>query len=90
MTTHTQSRTGRFARIRTLSVAGVASLGAAAAALTLTSTSAQAAEVKPVGSSVAKVSAADGKGNGNNLDGWIKQSLAIMKAKGIPGSYEGL
>ncbi|MFB6986835.1 transglycosylase SLT domain-containing protein [Streptomyces sp. NPDC056178] len=90
MTTHTQSRTSRIARIRTLSVAGIASLGAAAAALTLTSTSAQAAEVKSVGASVAKVSAADGKGYGNNLDGWIKQSLAIMKAKGIPGSYEGL
>ncbi|WP_405783604.1 transglycosylase SLT domain-containing protein [Streptomyces sp. NBC_00859] len=27
---------------------------------------------------------------GNNLDGWIKESLAIMKAKHIPGSYEGL
>ncbi|KOG59658.1 lytic transglycosylase [Streptomyces griseoflavus] len=26
----------------------------------------------------------------NNLDGWIKESLAIMKEKGIPGSYEGL
>ncbi|WP_406347611.1 transglycosylase SLT domain-containing protein [Streptomyces sp. NBC_00144] len=26
----------------------------------------------------------------NNLDGWIKESLAIMKAKHIPGSYEGL
>ncbi|MFI7012419.1 transglycosylase SLT domain-containing protein [Streptomyces sp. NPDC050145] len=26
----------------------------------------------------------------NNLDGWIKESLAIMKAKGIPGSYNGL
>ncbi|MGW0907589.1 transglycosylase SLT domain-containing protein [Streptomyces sp. NPDC002853] len=26
----------------------------------------------------------------NNLDGWIRQSLDIMKAKGIPGSYEGL
>ncbi|AVV43419.1 lytic transglycosylase [Streptomyces sp. P3] len=26
----------------------------------------------------------------NNLDGWIKHSLDIMKAKGIPGSYEGL
>ncbi|WP_406009759.1 transglycosylase SLT domain-containing protein [Streptomyces sp. NBC_00637] len=26
----------------------------------------------------------------NNLDGWIKHSLAIMKAKGIPGSYSGL
>ncbi|MFE5029592.1 transglycosylase SLT domain-containing protein [Streptomyces sp. NPDC056656] len=26
----------------------------------------------------------------NNLDGWIRESLAIMKSKGIPGSYEGL
>ncbi|MFJ9036620.1 transglycosylase SLT domain-containing protein [Streptomyces sp. NPDC102406] len=26
----------------------------------------------------------------NNLDGWIKQSLDIMRAKGIPGSYDGL
>ncbi|MFI5758452.1 transglycosylase SLT domain-containing protein [Streptomyces sp. NPDC051569] len=26
----------------------------------------------------------------NNLDGWIRESLAIMKAKGIPGSYDGL
>ncbi|MGW0736120.1 transglycosylase SLT domain-containing protein [Streptomyces sp. NPDC002851] len=26
----------------------------------------------------------------NNLDGWIRQSLDIMKQKGIPGSYDGL
>ncbi|WP_043268252.1 transglycosylase SLT domain-containing protein [Streptomyces sp. CT34] len=26
----------------------------------------------------------------DNLDGWIRQALDIMKAKGIPGSYEGL
>ncbi|TXS47234.1 transglycosylase SLT domain-containing protein [Streptomyces sp. OR43] len=26
----------------------------------------------------------------NNLDGWIKESLSIMKKKGIPGTYEGL
>ncbi|MFF7974860.1 transglycosylase SLT domain-containing protein [Streptomyces sp. NPDC007905] len=26
----------------------------------------------------------------NNLDGWIRQALDIMKAKGIPGSYNGL
>ncbi|MFI9391296.1 transglycosylase SLT domain-containing protein [Streptomyces bauhiniae] len=26
----------------------------------------------------------------NNLDGWIRQSLDIMRAKGIPGSYHGL
>lgn len=26
----------------------------------------------------------------NNLDGWIRESLAIMKKEGIPGSYEGI
>ncbi|MDG9715029.1 transglycosylase SLT domain-containing protein [Streptomyces sp. DH24] len=26
----------------------------------------------------------------NNLDGWIREALDIMKAKGIPGSYHGL
>ncbi|MEU6589495.1 transglycosylase SLT domain-containing protein [Streptomyces sp. NPDC046881] len=26
----------------------------------------------------------------NNLDGWIRQALDIMKSKGIPGSYSGL
>lgn len=26
----------------------------------------------------------------DNLNGWIRESLAIMKAKGIPGTYEGL
>ncbi|MFJ9677688.1 transglycosylase SLT domain-containing protein [Streptomyces sp. NPDC101194] len=26
----------------------------------------------------------------NNLDGWIRQSLDIMRAHGIPGSYDGL
>ncbi|MEU7055430.1 transglycosylase SLT domain-containing protein [Streptomyces sp. NPDC046197] len=27
---------------------------------------------------------------GNNLDGWIRQALAIMKQHNIPGSYNGL
>ncbi|MFI1863203.1 transglycosylase SLT domain-containing protein [Streptomyces jumonjinensis] len=26
----------------------------------------------------------------NNLDGWIREALAIMKKEGIPGTYEGL
>ncbi|MEE1737509.1 transglycosylase SLT domain-containing protein [Streptomyces sp. BE147] len=26
----------------------------------------------------------------DNLDGWIKEALSIMKTKGIPGSYDGL
>ncbi|WP_328975658.1 transglycosylase SLT domain-containing protein [Streptomyces canus] len=38
----------------------------------------------------AKLKAAVHKSYANNLDGWIKESLDIMKAKGIPGSYNGL
>ncbi|GAA0396123.1 transglycosylase SLT domain-containing protein [Streptomyces luteireticuli] len=30
------------------------------------------------------------KAYGNDLDGWINQALDIMRAKGIPGSYEGI
>ncbi|MET8954523.1 transglycosylase SLT domain-containing protein [Streptomyces sp. NPDC004533] len=30
------------------------------------------------------------KASGSNLDGWIRQSLAIMKQNGIPGSYSGI
>jgi hypothetical protein len=30
------------------------------------------------------------KSYSNNLDGWIRHSLDIMKSKGIPGSYNGL
>ncbi|MFF9348948.1 transglycosylase SLT domain-containing protein [Streptomyces sp. NPDC014734] len=90
MTTQTQTRTSRTARLRALSVAGVATLGAAAAALTLTSTSAQAAEVTSVGASATAVQAGGDRAHTDNLDGWIKESLAIMKAKGIPGTYEGL
>ncbi|MFG2284146.1 transglycosylase SLT domain-containing protein [Streptomyces asoensis] len=30
------------------------------------------------------------KSYADNLDGWIKHSLDIMKSKGIPGSYDGL
>ncbi|MER6287465.1 transglycosylase SLT domain-containing protein [Streptomyces sviceus] len=38
----------------------------------------------------AKLKAATHRSYANNLDGWIKQSLDIMKSKGIPGSYNGL
>ncbi|NNN36529.1 transglycosylase SLT domain-containing protein [Streptomyces sp. S3(2020)] len=38
----------------------------------------------------ATVKAAATKSYANNLDGWIKESLDIMKSKGIPGTYNGL
>ncbi|MFJ2235246.1 transglycosylase SLT domain-containing protein [Streptomyces sp. NPDC087859] len=44
------------------------------------SRSAKRAAVKPVAA----------KTYANNLDGWIKESLDIMKSKGIPGTYNGL
>ncbi|MFE2067006.1 transglycosylase SLT domain-containing protein [Streptomyces sp. NPDC059467] len=90
MTTRT-----RIARLRTIALTGIATTGAAAAALTLMPANAQAAEMTQAHVSSA-VTASDNSshtqksGSANNLDGWIKQSLQIMKAKGIPGSYEGL
>ncbi|POX62017.1 lytic transglycosylase [Streptomyces sp. Ru62] len=42
--------------------------------------SAQRLEMQPVAA----------KTYANNLDGWIRQALDIMKAKRIPGSYSGL
>ncbi|MGW3116000.1 transglycosylase SLT domain-containing protein [Streptomyces sp. NPDC001107] len=43
------------------------------------SRSAHRAAIKPVAKTYA-----------NNLDGWIRNALDIMQAKGIPGSYNGL
>ncbi|MGW2645355.1 transglycosylase SLT domain-containing protein [Streptomyces sp. NPDC001393] len=92
MTTRT-----RIARLRTLALTGITTTGAAAVALTLMPANAQAAEAKVPAHSVVTASskgssaASQAKaGSTGNLDAWIKQSLQIMKAKGIPGSYEGL
>ncbi|MFJ5966356.1 transglycosylase SLT domain-containing protein [Streptomyces sp. NPDC093060] len=86
----------RLARLRTLALTGFATTGIAAAALTLMPASAQAAEAPQAAHGIAAPSRdahTDPKGTtgkAGNLDSWIKQSLAIMKAKGIPGSYDGL
>ncbi|MFE3329774.1 transglycosylase SLT domain-containing protein [Streptomyces sp. NPDC059176] len=100
MTAYAKTSTSRIARLRRLSVAGVATAGAAAAALTLASSSAHAAQPAAVSATAAKaaVDKADPakkaekakKSYPDNLDGWIRESLDIMKSKGIPGSYEGL
>lgn len=37
-----------------------------------------------------KIETVAAKTYANNLDGWIRESLDIMKAKGIPGTYQGL
>ncbi|MDH6448938.1 MULTISPECIES: transglycosylase SLT domain-containing protein [unclassified Streptomyces] len=64
-----------------------------AAAAAAAKKAAQARKAKEAASRAAhraKLKAAAPKSYANNLDGWIKESLAIMKAKGIPGSYNGL
>ncbi|TWV39990.1 lytic transglycosylase [Streptomyces misionensis] len=74
-----RTRTNRL--VRMLAVAGT---GAAVIAMPLVS--AAGASAAPATTS-ASVTAA---GYSNNLDGWIRESLAIMSQKGIPGSYNGI
>ncbi|MFF3322358.1 transglycosylase SLT domain-containing protein [Streptomyces sp. NPDC002889] len=93
MTARTQTVTSRIARLRRLSATGIATAGAAAIALTLAPSPAQAAT--PAAASTAAVDApvakkAKKKSYPDNLDGWIKESLDIMKKHDIPGTYEGL
>ncbi|MFJ3664689.1 transglycosylase SLT domain-containing protein [Streptomyces sp. NPDC090119] len=84
----------RRARLRNLTLAGLATTGAAAAAVTLMPSSAfaapQATHTVHAVSHRAHTAPHAASAASGNLDGWIKQSLAIMKAKGIPGSYDGL
>ena len=44
---------------------------------------------KPAGT-VAQATPASATTYPNNLDGWIRESLDIMKKRGIPGSYNGI
>ncbi|MFK4593817.1 hypothetical protein RKD30_000484 [Streptomyces pristinaespiralis] len=108
--------TSRTARLRKLSITGMATAGAAAVALTMAPSPASAAPAAADASKVAVSVAADAptvktvktakdakdsakakkakkakkKVYADNLDGWIKEALDIMKSEGIPGSYEGL
>ncbi|MFD8912625.1 transglycosylase SLT domain-containing protein, partial [Streptomyces sp. NPDC059575] len=79
----------RSARLRNLVLTGLATAGAAAGAVTMMPSSASAAEMPQTAHHAPAVSQTT-TGASGNLDGWIRQSLAIMKAKGIPGSYDGL
>ncbi|MET8133235.1 MULTISPECIES: transglycosylase SLT domain-containing protein [unclassified Streptomyces] len=75
---------------------------AAAQAAAKKKTAAQAAAKKKAAAAHAKAAVASrstqrikletvaAKTYANNLDGWIRQSLDILKAKGIPGTYQGL
>ncbi|MGI5337515.1 transglycosylase SLT domain-containing protein [Streptomyces sp. CA-181903] len=50
----------------------------------------QAANRSTTREPVRKPAAAAPKAYGDNLEGWISQALDIMKAKGIPASYDGV
>ncbi|MFE9453644.1 transglycosylase SLT domain-containing protein [Streptomyces sp. NPDC006739] len=75
-----RTRTSRF--VRALAVAGT---GAAVLALPLIG--ATAASAAPTTATKASTTLA---GYPNNLNGWIRESLAIMRQKGIPGTYNGI
>ncbi|MFB8273725.1 transglycosylase SLT domain-containing protein [Streptomyces sp. NPDC055955] len=75
----------RPTRFKRATVTVLAAAGLAGAALTFAPSPAQAAEP-----AAAPKAASSVKADGGNVDGWINEALKIMKAKGIPGSYEGL
>ncbi|MEV3890113.1 transglycosylase SLT domain-containing protein [Streptomyces griseoincarnatus] len=50
----------------------------------------QAAESASRSTERAEVKKASPKKYGDNLDGWIREAMSIMKKNGIPGSYEGI
>jgi hypothetical protein len=79
---HRRPRTNRLAR--TLAVVGT---GAAVLALPLIGAAGASAAT---GTTTTKPASTTPAGYPNNLDGWIRQSLAIMAQKGIPGTYNGI
>jgi len=75
-------RTGNRGLVRKLAVAGA---GAAVLAFpVIGATSASAATPAPAPAADTATTYPD------NLDGWIRESLAVMAEHGIPGSYDGI
>jgi LysM repeat protein len=58
--------------------------------LTLPAGSAAPAKAATTKAAPASTSTATGQTYANNLDGWIKQALAIMAQNHIPGTYNGI
>ncbi|MER5499560.1 MULTISPECIES: transglycosylase SLT domain-containing protein [unclassified Streptomyces] len=69
-------------------VRGLIAVGTGVAALVLPLAVAGTASATPAQST--GVVAAQSAAYTNDLDGWIKESLAVMAQHGIPGSYEGI
>ncbi|MFF1649213.1 transglycosylase SLT domain-containing protein [Streptomyces sp. NPDC058240] len=80
--------TGTYRRRRPTSLTrGFIALGTGAAALMLPLIGAHAASAAPAQTVSA---AAPTAAYTDDLDGWIKESLAVMAQHGIPGSYNGI
>ncbi|MEU6769712.1 LysM peptidoglycan-binding domain-containing protein [Streptomyces sp. NPDC046759] len=68
----------------------VLTLPAGSTPSTKTATAAKPAATTKAASTKASTTTADGQTYTNNLDGWIKHSLAIMAKNNIPGTYDGI
>ncbi|WNM29495.1 transglycosylase SLT domain-containing protein [Streptomyces sp. Li-HN-5-11] len=77
---HSRSRAARIAR-------AVAAAGTGAAVLALPLIGATSASAATTASATTVASTVSYP---NNLDGWIRASLAVMAEKGIPGTYNGI
>ncbi|GGW62987.1 MULTISPECIES: transglycosylase SLT domain-containing protein [Streptomyces] len=73
-------------RTRLARTLAVAATGAAVLALPLIGSTSASAATTTSATTAAKTAA----GYTNNLDGWIRESLAIMAEKDIPGTYNGI
>lgn len=75
---------------RHLSLRNCAALAAAIGVIAIgPSTAVAVADATPV-SAAQESLPAQSSAYGNNLDGWIRHSLAIMRAHNIPGSFDGI
>ncbi|MFI5687749.1 transglycosylase SLT domain-containing protein [Streptomyces sp. NPDC051636] len=100
MSAAAQRRRAPFARlVRKVAVAGTGAavlalplIGAtsASAATTTTATTTTATTTTATTTTATTTTATSTVAYPNNLDGWIRQSLAIMAEKHIPGSYNGI
>ncbi|WP_225802951.1 transglycosylase SLT domain-containing protein [Streptomyces sp. NK15101] len=61
-----------------------------AAPAVATGTGASAAQAAPAAAPAGQAAPAAATNYADNLDGWIRESLAIMGQHGIPGSYDGI
>ncbi|MFD6356176.1 transglycosylase SLT domain-containing protein [Nocardia tengchongensis] len=82
-----QSRTARRLAACTLAAASLSIVATAQASALVPDSS---AKTLPAAVSVAATKIAPTAAAGSDLDGWIREAMAVMAAHGIPGSYDGI